>query len=100
MNEHSDQIAAMLAGDAPAARDLSFEIALLARIEQRRHRRGQQRALALAVGATLLLAFLMPQLDRDGWANALSQLGGNASVMSGLMLAAFAAWYFRPGARV
>jgi len=95
MSERNEQMAAMLAANAPG-RDLAFEIAVMAKIEQRRFLRELTRNLLLAAGAALLLAFIMPQFDFSFWANALSGLAGNAVVMVTLLLAAFAAWYFRP----
>jgi hypothetical protein len=52
----------LLAADAPAARDAAFEIAVLARIEQRRFRRGLAAQVAAAALAALLLALVMPGL--------------------------------------
>lgn len=102
MSERNEKLAAMLAADAPAARDLGFEIAVMARIEQRRFRRELARNLVLAAGAALLLALLAPQLD---WAAAwaaridLSQLTGNTMLMLTLVIAGFAAWHYRPAER-
>ena len=63
MSERNGQIAAMLAADAPAARDLAFEIAVMAKIEQRRFRRGVALNIALGVAAVLLLALVMPGIQ-------------------------------------
>jgi hypothetical protein len=97
MNERNEKMAAMLAADVPA-RDLAFEIAVLARIEQRRFVRGVALNLAMAAGVALLLALVMPQLDLglDGWSDALTALAGNTLVMLTLLIAAAAAWYYRP----
>ncbi|HJR55617.1 MAG TPA: hypothetical protein VJ798_03480 [Rhizomicrobium sp.] len=63
MSEGNGKVARMLLDDAPAARDLAFEVAVLARMEQRRFRRGLAMTAVLAVAATLLLAFLMPGIE-------------------------------------
>ena len=99
MSERNEQMAAMLAADAPA-RDPAFEIAVLARIEQRRFRRGVARNLAAAAGVALLLAFIMPRLDLgfDGWGHILAALAGNTLVMATLLIAAAASWHYRPRA--
>lgn len=96
MNERNEQMAAMLA-DGPA-RDLGFEIAVLARIEQRRFRRALARNVAVAAGVALLLALVVPRLGLDfsGWGAALAGLAGNIPVMLGLLIAASAAWHYRP----
>jgi hypothetical protein len=62
MSEHNAKMAALLAADAPAAHDLAFEVAVLARIEARRYRRGVILNIALAAAATALLALVMPPL--------------------------------------
>lgn len=59
----SQDLKRLLMADAPAARDARFEIAVLARIEQRRFRRGLAANMALAAAATLLLALVMPGLQ-------------------------------------
>jgi len=63
MSEHSEQIAKLLAADAPAARDHAFQLAVMAKIEQRRFRRGLVLNVALTLAATLLLAVVMPGLE-------------------------------------
>ena len=63
MSERNDRMAAMLAADAPAARDHAFEIAVLTRIEQRRFRRGVAVNVALAVAASILLGLVMPDIE-------------------------------------
>jgi hypothetical protein len=63
MSERNEQMARLLMADAPAARDLSFEIALLARIEQRRFRRGLAMTMLLAAASAILLALLMPGFE-------------------------------------
>jgi hypothetical protein len=100
MTMRNDKMAALLA-DGPA-RDMAFEIAVLARIEQRRFVRSMARNLLAACGAALLLALVMPRLafDIGAWSNALSALSGNTLVMLALLVAAFAAWRLRPGAEV
>jgi hypothetical protein len=57
------KMAAMLAADAPAARDLAFQIAVIAKIEQRRFRRGIALHAGLAAGLALLLGLVMPALE-------------------------------------
>ncbi|MBV9548633.1 MAG: hypothetical protein JO256_03055, partial [Alphaproteobacteria bacterium] len=66
MSERNDKVAAMLAADAPAGRDLAFEIAVLTKIERRRFVRETARNLAVATGVALLLGLLMPQFDWAG----------------------------------
>lgn len=62
MSERNEQMAAMLMADAPAARDMAFEIGVLARMERRRFHRAVAVRLALALAASLLLALVMPPL--------------------------------------
>ena len=62
MNERNGAMTALLATDAPAARDLGFEIAVLLRIERRRYRRGVAMVVAIGLLATAVLAALMPGL--------------------------------------
>ncbi|MBW8707941.1 MAG: hypothetical protein JF627_01490 [Alphaproteobacteria bacterium] len=96
MSERNEKMAAMLAAAAPA-RDPGFEIAVLARIEQRRFRRSLAWNLLAAIGAALLLAFVMPALAPTV-SGTLARLGANALVMVALLGSAFAAWHFRPTA--
>ena len=98
MSERNERMAAMLAADAPA-RDLAFEIAVMARIEQRRFVRSLARNSVMAAAAALLLALVMPLLNPGltGWSSALAGLTGNSMVMLALLAAAFAAWRLRPG---
>jgi hypothetical protein len=103
MSERNEQMAAMLAANAPA-RDLAFEIAVLAKIEQRRFVRGMARSLGAAALAALALALVMPQLDwvailAGSLSHAFSPLAGNSVVMALLLIAAFAAWHVRPAAK-
>lgn len=63
MSERNEKMAAMLAADAPAARDLAFELAVMDRIERRRFARGMALNLMLGLGAALVLAMLMPGFD-------------------------------------
>jgi hypothetical protein len=100
MSGRNEKVAAMLAAEAPAARDLAFEIAVLARIERRRFARNMARNLAVAAAA-LLLALIMPQLDwaatlAASWSSVLSQLTAGTPVLMALLVAGFAAWYYRP----
>ena len=97
MSERSEKVSAMVAADVPAY-DMAFEIAVLARIEQRRFRRSMTHNLLAACGVALLLAFVMPMLDLDfsSWGSALSGLSGNVLVVLALLIAASAAWHFRP----
>jgi hypothetical protein len=101
MSERNEQMAVMLAADAPA-RDLAFEIAVMAKIEQRRFVRDMARNLGAALLAALVLALVMPTLDLTlgaaGWGKALSGLADNTLVMLTLLIAAFVAWRLRPGA--
>jgi hypothetical protein len=89
----------MLVAELPA-RDMAFEIAVLARIEQRRFRRSITRNLLVACGVALMLAFVMPMLDVDfnGWGSIFSGLSNNTLVVLALLIAAGAAWHFRPTA--
>ncbi len=57
------ELKALWARDAVPARDLSFELAVMARIEQRRFRRALTVNVALAAAGALLLALLMPALQ-------------------------------------
>lgn len=98
MSERNEERTAMLA--AVPVRDVAFEIAVLAKIEQRRFIRGMMRNLLAAACVTLLLGLLMPQLDFSGWSNALLAFGNNTLVAMALLSAAFAAWHYRPRADV
>jgi hypothetical protein len=85
MSERNELVARMLLAEAPAARDLAFEVAVLARMEQRRFCRGLAMQACLAVVTTLLLALLMPGIESlwqqkfagalDNWMIALILLG-------------------------
>ncbi len=79
MSERNEQMARLLMADAPAARDLSFEIALLARMEQRRFRRGLAVTALLAVVAAILLALLMPGIE-DVWQQRFAGRVGNGTL--------------------
>ncbi len=63
MSEHNEKMAAMLAADVPAARDMAFQLAVMAKIEQRRYQRGLIINLALTAALALLLALVMPGLE-------------------------------------
>lgn len=62
MSERNETMAAMLMSDAPAAHDMAFDIAVLARMERRRFHRAVMARLALALAAGVLLALVMPPL--------------------------------------
>jgi hypothetical protein len=105
MSERNEKMAMLLAAEAPAARDLSFEIAVMARIEQRRFVRAVARNIAVAAALAVVLALAAPQLDlipvlAGNWSSRLAALlsvsTGDALLMATLVLAGFAAWYFRP----
>ena len=57
-----DTLKALSAAAAPPARDLAFEIAVMARIERRRFHRALARNAALALAAGVILALVMPGL--------------------------------------
>jgi len=63
MSERNEQMTALLAADAPAARDFAFQLGVMAKIEQRRFRRGVMLNVALTAAVTLLLALMMPGLE-------------------------------------
>jgi hypothetical protein len=63
MSERNETVARLMAADAPAARDLTFEMEVLARIEQRRFAGTVVRNLGLAVVAVLVLASLAPWIE-------------------------------------
>jgi len=94
MSERNEQMAAMLAASAPV-RDLAFEIAVLAKIEQRRFHRSVAQNLLAAASASLLLALVMPALALNV-SGTLARLGANTLVVVTLLGSAFAAWHFRP----
>jgi len=101
MSERNEAMTMLLAADAPAAHDLAFEIALMAKIEQRRFVRSMARNMAVAAVLAALLALLAPQLDwaaavAGRWSLDLSPLTGNTLLMATLVLTGFAVWYFRP----
>ena len=96
MSEHNETMAKLLAADAPAARDLTFELAVMARIEQRHFAGAVARNLGLASVAALALASLAPLLDSlpaamDGWTQA--YMPTDTLAMTTLVLsAALALW--------
>jgi hypothetical protein len=104
MSERNENMAMLLAAEQPAARDLSFEIALMARIEQRRFVRAVTRNVVIAAMVAALMALVAPQLDlipvlSGSWSARLAALipaTNNALLMALLLVAAFAAWHFRP----
>lgn len=57
-----DALKTLCAADAPPARDLAFEIAVMARIERRRFHRALARNTALMLAAALVMALAMPAL--------------------------------------
>jgi len=63
MSERNEKMAAMLAADAPAAHDMAFQVAVMAKIEQRRYQRGLAVNLVLTAALTCLLALVMPGLE-------------------------------------
>jgi len=63
MSERNEKMAMLLAAGAPVARDMAFQLAVMAKIEQRRYRRGMALNIALTVTATALLALVMPGLE-------------------------------------
>jgi hypothetical protein len=67
MSERNETVARMLAADAPAGRDFAFQLAVMAKIEQRRFQRGMILNIALTLAVTLLLALLMPGLEPVLW---------------------------------
>ena len=85
MSERNEAIAGLLAADAPAARDMAFQLAVMAKIEQRRYRRGLVLNIALTVAVTLLLALVMPGLEPVLW-QAVSGIG--AGLTATLVIAA------------
>lgn len=96
MSERNDRMAAMLAADAPAARDALFEIAVLGRIERRAfHRALAQRVVMAAIAASLLGLIMPPLLPL--WQQGLeagAQMiphGGTANLVIGLLLMAASA---------
>ena len=62
MDTLENRLAALMASDAPPARDIAFELAVTARIERRRVRRELLTNAAIALGAGVLLFWLAPEL--------------------------------------
>jgi hypothetical protein len=89
MSEHNEQITRLLAADAPDSRDFSFELAVMARLEQRRFRRGLVMNLALAAAAATLLALAMPELERT-WQQSFAGALSNGMIAAGLCAATLA----------
>jgi FtsH-binding integral membrane protein len=54
----------LVAADAPAARDLVFQLGVMARIERRQFRRAMLTNVAMALLATVLLALMTPILQQ------------------------------------
>jgi hypothetical protein len=63
MSERNEHLVRLLAADAPASRDLAFELAVAARIERERFRRGVAMNVTLALASVIVLATLMPELS-------------------------------------
>jgi hypothetical protein len=96
MSEHNELVARLLT-DVPA-RDHAFEIALLARIEQRRFRRGLAWTVVATAGMTVLLAFAMPGLEKM-WQQNFAGLFSNTMIAAMLfaMLLPAQQWIMRRG---
>jgi hypothetical protein len=58
-----EKLRALMAMDAPAARDPSFQLAVMARIEQRRFHRAILVNVTVALAVALVLALAMPVLQ-------------------------------------
>ena len=69
-----NQIAQLLADDAPPARDFAFEIAVAKRIERRRLIRELALIICGGVGSAVVLAQVMPFLEAS-WASYFSGSG-------------------------
>ena len=96
MSERNETLARLLAADAPAARDRTFELAVIVRIEQRRFAGTVVRSLGLAAAAVLVLASLAPAIDPlpalvNNWARAAMPTDAPA-VMTLLLTAALVLW--------
>jgi len=62
MDTVESQLAALMASGAPPARDMRFELAVMARIERHRFHRELAISAAIAAGAGALLFWLAPLL--------------------------------------
>jgi hypothetical protein len=96
------ELKALLTAGAPPARDPAFELAVLRRIEQRRFRVAVASNLALALGATLLLALLSPlqallsPLLENIWRVSLAPLASNLVVGVVVLATALVALQLQP----
>jgi len=82
------ELKGLWAQDAVPARDLSFELGVMARIEQNRFRRALAMNVALAGAGAVLLALLMPTLQTV-WQNNFAAAVSNwtiAVALSAIML--------------
>jgi len=59
-----EKLKELMAADAPAARDLAFQLGVMARIERRQFRRALLTNVAMALLAALLLALMAPILQQ------------------------------------
>jgi hypothetical protein len=64
MQASDADLAALLCADAPPARDLAFELGVMARIERRRVWRELTFYLVLAAAVAVLLALTMPSVEQ------------------------------------
>lgn len=81
-----DRLKTLLSEGAPPARDASFELAVMARIEQRRFRRDMALNIALAAATALLLGLAVPLLEYFPTVTLVPHLGDLA--MAVLLMAA------------
>jgi len=84
------ELKALLAQDAPPARDFSFELAVMARIERHAFHRALLRNAGLAGLAALVLVLLAPSLETV-WQQTLAPDANNLA-LAALLLAATFVW--------
>ena len=86
------ELKALLITDAPPARDLRFELAVMARIEAQAFAHALLRNIAVAAASALVLALLAPSLE-SLWQQNFAPAIGNLTIAAVLMLATILAPY-------
>jgi hypothetical protein len=76
----------LMAADAPAARDLAFQLGVMARIERRQFRRAMLANAAMALLVAILLALVAPTLQQVWQMTPMPHL--NDTVLGAMLIAA------------
>ena len=97
MSERNERVANLLAANAPAARDRTFEVKVMAQIERRRFTRTVTRNFGLAALSALILALMAPLTEplpalMGDWAQAHLSVIDILAVTTLMLSAALALW--------